>query len=66
MVAVIVVAMRNSDRAFYAADRSADRAAHDSPDRTCRAIAFVDAFLRTADDSLGLRRQRRGKNDKRQ
>jgi len=67
MVAVVVVpVIRNSDRALNAADGRPDRTAHDSPDRTCRVIAFVCAFLRAPNDSLGMCCQGHDKNSKRQ
>ena len=67
MVAVVVVpVMRNSDRALNTADCRPHWNAHDSPDWTCNAIAFMGAFLRAPDDSLGLCCQGHGKNSKRQ
>jgi len=56
--AVPPVAMRNSEYAVHSADRAADtgadRAAHDSTDRTRRAATFAGPFLRAADNPLRM------------
>ena len=66
VVVVVMIIMRNSDRALNTADGRADRTTHDSPDRTRGTIAFVGAFLRPSNDSLGLRCQRHRKNNEHQ
>jgi hypothetical protein len=59
------VPMRNSEYAVHRADRTADpgadRAAHDSTDRTRRAATFAGAFLRAADNPLRMAEMGYGK-----
>jgi hypothetical protein len=48
--------------AYRAANTGADRATHDGTDRTCGAVAFTRAFLRTANNALRMA----GMGDRRQ
>ncbi len=56
--------------AHRAANAGADRATHDGADRTCGAVAFTRAFLRTANNALRMagmrdRRQEGQRNSRR-